>query len=98
MGDSLLDLVSRLVIDNLVLLVVDQILISELLSHLGLVVLENCAAPGSGCLAVAHLDNARGRPGGGSWGGGAVYAGGGRGSEHSSDEQGPAPMRGPRAC
>jgi len=42
MGDSLLDLVSRLVINNLVLLVVDQILISELLSHLGLVVLENC--------------------------------------------------------
>ena len=64
MGDSLLDLVSRLVIDNLVLLVVDQILISELLSHLGLVVLENCAVPGSGCLAVAHLDNARGWPGG----------------------------------
>jgi hypothetical protein len=34
-GDSLLDLVSRLVVNNLVLLVVDQILISELLSHLG---------------------------------------------------------------
>ena len=35
MADSLLDLVSRLVVNNLVLLVVDQILVSELLSHLG---------------------------------------------------------------
>lgn len=35
MADSLLDLVSRLIVNNLVLLVVDQILVSELLSHLG---------------------------------------------------------------
>ncbi len=35
MADSLLDLVSRLVVNDLVLLVVDQILVSELLSHLG---------------------------------------------------------------
>ena len=35
MADSLLDLVSRLVVNNLVLLVVDQILVSKLLSHLG---------------------------------------------------------------
>jgi hypothetical protein len=35
MADSLLDLVSRLIVNYLVLLVVDQILVSELLSHLG---------------------------------------------------------------
>merc|ERR1719217_969463 len=34
-GAPLLDLVSRLVVNDLVLLVVDQILVSELLSHLG---------------------------------------------------------------